>query len=78
MKVSGLVSGDILVNLAVIPAEAEGSQYCSSIRLNLKLILDTNGNFVILDITIQDYRLTLVVIYGPNDDNPDFFQSLQR
>ena len=41
-------------------------------------ILDTNGNFVILDITIQDYRLTLVVIYGPNDDNPDFFQSLQN
>ena len=40
-------------------------------------ILDTNGNFVILDITIQDYRLTLVAIYGPNDDNPDFFQSLQ-
>ena len=40
-------------------------------------ILDTNGNFVILDITIQDYRLTLVAIYGPNDDNPDFSQSLQ-
>jgi exonuclease III len=37
--------------------------------------LDTDGNFVILDITIQDYRLTLVTIYGPN--NPDFFQSLQ-
>ena len=40
-------------------------------------ILDTNGNFVILDITIQDYRLTLVAIYGPNEDNPDFFQLLQ-
>jgi exonuclease III len=38
-------------------------------------ILDTDGNFVILDITIQDYRLTLVTIYGPS--NPDFFQSLQ-
>ena len=36
-------------------------------------ILDTNGNFVILDITIQDYRLTLVAIYGPNEDNLDFF-----
>jgi hypothetical protein len=45
-------------------------------RINSE-ILDTNGNVVILDITIQDYRLTLVAIYGPNDDNPDFFQSLQ-
>ena len=40
-------------------------------------ILDTDENFVILDITIQDYRLTLVAIYGPNEDNPDFFQLLQ-
>ena len=40
-------------------------------------ILYTKGNFVILDITIQDYRLTLIGIYGPNNDNPDFFQLLQ-
>ena len=50
-------------------------KYSSEFKLNE--ILDTNENSVILDITIQDYRLTLVAIYGPNDDNPDFSQSLQ-
>ena len=29
-------------------------------------IKDKNGNFIILDITVSDYRLTLVVVYGPN------------
>ena len=36
-------------------------------------IIDECGNFIILDINIQDYRMTLVAIYGPNEDNPDFF-----
>ena len=36
-------------------------------------IIDERGNFIILDINIQDYRMTLVAIYGPNEDNPDFF-----
>ena len=36
-------------------------------------IIDERGNFIILDINIQDYRITLVAIYGPNEDNPDFF-----
>jgi uncharacterized protein (UPF0303 family) len=34
-------------------------------------IIDECGNFIILDINIQDYRMTLVAIYGPNEDNPD-------
>jgi hypothetical protein len=34
------------------------------------------GNFIILDINIQDYRMTLVAIYGPNEDNSDFFKKL--
>ena len=39
-------------------------------------IIDERGNFIILDINIQDYRITLVAIYGPNEDNPDFFLEL--
>jgi hypothetical protein len=39
-------------------------------------IIDECGNFIILDINIQDYRMTLVAIYGPNEDNPDFFKKL--
>ena len=36
-------------------------------------IIDERGNFIILVINIQDYRMTLVALYGPNEDNPDFF-----
>jgi exonuclease III len=86
-----LRSGDILVNLGLEEWGYIGkfSSYSSRSRgivvvfknsFEFKInseILDTDGNFVILDITIQDYRLTLVAIYGPNEDNPDFFQLLQ-
>jgi len=35
---------------------------------------DPNGNFVALDVTLENYvRLTLINIYGPNEDNPDFY-----
>jgi uncharacterized protein (UPF0303 family) len=39
-------------------------------------IIDERGNFIILDINIQDYRMTLVAIYGPNVDNPDFLKKV--
>ena len=32
------------------------------------------GNLLILDITICNIRLTLVNLYGPNSDNPDFYK----
>jgi uncharacterized protein (UPF0303 family) len=35
-------------------------------------IIDERGNFIIIDINIQDYRMTLVAIYGPNEHNPEF------
>ena len=38
--------------------------------------IDTNGNFIILDISVQDYRFNLVALYGPNEDKPEFFQTL--
>jgi hypothetical protein len=33
-------------------------------------IIDKEGNYLILDITIQEYRITLVALYGPNNDSP--------
>ncbi|VDI43475.1 exodeoxyribonuclease III [Mytilus galloprovincialis] len=38
---------------------------------------DQEGNFIILDMTIQDYRLSLVAIYGPNGDSPTFFENIK-
>ncbi|CAG2214176.1 E3.1.11.2 [Mytilus edulis] len=40
--------------------------------------IDLSGNFVILDITIQDYRITLAAIYGPNNDEPAFFDNIKN
>ena len=37
------------------------------------IIVDTNGRFVMLDITLWEQRVTLVNLYGPNNDDPDFF-----
>jgi exonuclease III len=44
-----------------------------------KVNVDPNGNFIIIDLTITNcVRLTLVNIYGPNSDNPDFYQHLHN
>ena len=37
---------------------------------------DKNGNYILLDITIQGKRITLVNIYGPNEDNPNFYTNI--
>ena len=34
---------------------------------------DSDGNFLALDITIEDNRTTIINIYGPNYDDPEFF-----
>ncbi|VDI42705.1 Hypothetical predicted protein [Mytilus galloprovincialis] len=36
------------------------------------------GNYLILDMTIHEYRITLADIYGPNNDNPGFFTEVQE
>ena len=35
-------------------------------------ILDPNGRYVILDITLYDQRVTFVCVYGHNSDEPYF------
>jgi hypothetical protein len=32
--------------------------------------------FEFANITVSDYRFTLVAVYGPNEDNPVFFKSI--
>ena len=39
-------------------------------------IRDVNGNLLIIDVTIENERLTLTSIYGPNRDEPDFYSDL--
>ena len=39
---------------------------------------DKNGNFVILDMVIEDKEVTLVNICGPNNDSPQFYENLKH
>ncbi len=43
-----------------------------------KTKVDPGGNFVMIDIECcQNLRLSLVNIYGPNKDNPNFYQNIK-
>jgi exonuclease III len=39
---------------------------------------DQTGNWIILDITMLDMDITLVCLYGPNDDRPDFYHQVKN
>ncbi len=43
-----------------------------------KELYDESGNFFIISIKIQDFKFTLAVVYGPNNDNPNFIDNLQQ
>ena len=43
-----------------------------------KVKTDKNGNYIILDMEIQGREITLASIYGPNEDNPNFYETLLR
>ena len=37
---------------------------------------DENGNLLILDLTISNKRLSLINVYGPNKDDPTFYENV--
>ena len=41
-----------------------------------KVKTDKNGNYLLIDITVQGRKLTLANVYGPNQDNPQFYNTL--
>ena len=43
-----------------------------------KSIIDTDGNFIILDLNVYNQKITLVNLYRPNNDKPDFFQHISN
>ena len=42
----------------------------------LKEKRDLNGNYLVLDIEIDKQKLTLLSLYGPNTDSPNFFEQI--
>ena len=43
-----------------------------------RVIRDTDGNYIILEVTIQGKKIILVNIYGPNDDKPQFYKEIKQ
>ena len=39
---------------------------------------DPNRNYIILNMTIQGKKVTLVNTYGPNEDNPQFYRNIWK
>ncbi|KAJ8043548.1 LINE-1 retrotransposable element ORF2 protein [Holothuria leucospilota] len=42
-----------------------------------KIVKDNEGNYIVLSLKTYDCKLTLISLYGPNNDNPSFYQKLQ-
>ena len=42
------------------------------------ILKDQSGNFLIIDIEIEKRRITLANIYGPNKDDPNFYEKLEN
>ena len=43
-----------------------------------KIIRDKNGNFLIVNLDMLDEKITLINVYGPNRDTPDFYLSIKN
>ena len=39
---------------------------------------DDNGNLLVLDIEIDDYCVTLINLYGSNNDVPNFYEEISN
>jgi exonuclease III len=42
-----------------------------------KTIIDAEGRYIILDVTINEDIIILVNLYGPNEDKPEFLSTLK-
>ena len=41
-------------------------------------VSDMGGNFIIIDLEMNDNRVTFVSLYGPNKDEPTFYENLKK
>ena len=43
-----------------------------------QIFQDGEGRFIILDIILNNQKITLINVYGPNNDEPTFFENIQK
>lgn len=44
----------------------------------LQVKADGSGNYLLLDVEVERKRFTLVTVYGPNEDTPDFYVKVAK
>ena len=69
------------VNFASFSSQARGVAIFFTKKLAINIVEDTiyndkSGNFTVLNFTYENSVITLGCIYGPNEDNPDFYQNV--
>ena len=65
--------------IAPYSSSARGVAILFNNRLEYKILkstTDQNGNYIILDLKIEDDNFTLVNLYGPNTDSPEFYKKV--
>ena len=80
MKRNGCTNGATLQNVLLFPATAWLVTILFKNPLEFKIhdeVKDTLGNYIILEISIQDYRKKLAAVFGLNEDKLCFFETLQ-
>ena len=73
------LSGTMIVFLVLAHQILEGCQFCSEKNLVYSIhehIMDPEGNYIISDFTVEENRSTLINLYGPNKDTPNFLTIL--
>ena len=80
MKRNECTNGATLENALLFPATTWGVAILFKNPLQFKIhdeVKDTLGNYIILEISIQDYQMTLAAVFGFNEDKPCFFETLK-
>lgn len=80
-KQSGNPKRALNLFLAAWIAKVVGSLFHLTIQLNnvrQNVICDQQGRFIALEISIFQQRCTLVALYGPNTDSPEFYINLKE
>ena len=60
---------------------SRGVAICFQKNIDYKIhshLSDPDGNYITVDLTIDDNSLTLIYLYGPNKDCPEFFTTIIR
>jgi hypothetical protein len=74
-------SGDISVSSIHIHLTQGVCVSYLTITLSLKFIIekkDCEGNLLALDMSFEECKVTLINIYGPNTDSPQFYENVRN